>query len=108
MTKKLPEIIPGEILLEKFLQPMDISPNKLAKDIGVPPNRISQILHGKREITADTALRLGRYFNIEPEFWVNLQTRYNLKVAKNKGGAKIKREVKVYFSSEDLVSLSLA
>lgn len=99
MTKKLPAITPGEILLEEFLQPMDISQNKLAKDISVPPNRISQIVHGKREITADTALRLGRYFNIEPEFWINLQTRYNLKEVKSKVGAKINSEVKVYFSS---------
>ena len=108
MTKKLLAITPGEILLEEFLQPMEISQNKLAKDISVPPNRISQIIHGKREITADTALRLGRYFNIEPEFWVNLQTRYNLKEAKSKVGAKINSEVKVYFSSGDHGTLSAA
>lgn len=108
MTKKLPAITPGEILLEEFLQPMNISQNKLAKDISVPPNRISQIVHGKREITADTALRLGRYFNIEPEFWINLQTRYNLKEVKSKVGAKINSEVKVYFSSGEHGNLSVA
>ena len=108
MTKKLSAITPGEILLEEFLQPMEISQNKLAKDINVPPNRISQIIHGKREITADTALRLGRYFNIEPEFWINLQTRYNLKEAKGKVGAKINREVKVFLSSGHQGTLSAA
>ena len=69
MEKKLTPITPGEILLEEFLIPMEISQNQLAKDLNVPPNRISQIINGKREITADTALRLSRYFNIEPEFW---------------------------------------
>ena len=108
MTKKLLAITPGEILLEEFLQPMEISQNKLAKDINVPANRISQIIHGKREITADTALRLGRYFNIEPEFWINLQARYNLKEAKDKVGDKINSEVKVFLSSEHHGSLSAA
>ena len=87
---------------------MEISQNKLAKDINVPPNRISQIIHGKREITADTALRLGRYFNIEAEFWINLQMRYNLKEAKGKFGAKINSEVKVCFPSGDHETLSAA
>jgi antitoxin HigA-1 len=108
MTKKLSAITPGEILLEEFLQPMEISQNKLAKDINVPPNRISQIIHGKRDITADTALRLGRYFNIEPEFWVNLQTRYNLKEAKGKIGDKINSEVKIFLSSGHKGTLSAA
>ncbi len=80
MVKKLTPITPGEILLEEFLKPMEISQTQLAKDLNVPPNRISQIINGKREITADTALRLGRYFNIEPEFWLNLQSRYNISV----------------------------
>ena len=73
---------------------MNISPTQLAKDINVPPNRISQIIHGKRDITADTALRLGKCFGIEPEFWLNLQVRYNVKIAKNKLGDKIELEVK--------------
>jgi len=88
--------LPGEVLLEEFLKPMGISQNKLARDINVPPNRISQIIRGKREITADTALRLGKYFRIEPEFWLNLQIRYNMKVARNKVGNKIDKEVKVH------------
>ena len=98
MVKKLSPVTPGDVLLEEFLTPMGISQNQLARDINVPPNRISQIVHGKREITADTALRLGKYFNIEPEFWLNLQLRYNVKVARNKVGVSIDKEVKVYYS----------
>ena len=94
MAKKLNPITPGDVLLEEFLKPMEISQNQLAKDINVPPNRVSQIIRGKREITADTALRLGKYFGIEPEFWLNLQVRYNMKIAKNEVGIKIDREVK--------------
>ena len=96
MAIKLSPITPGDVLLEEFLKPMGISQNQLARDINVPPNRISQIIHGKREITADTALRLGKYFKIEPEFWLNLQVRYNMKVARNKMGIKIDKEVKVH------------
>lgn len=98
MTKKLSPITPGEILLEEFLKPMGISQSQLAKDISVPANRISQVIHGKREITADTALRLGKYFGIEPEFWLNLQVRFNMKIAKSKLGRIIEKEVKVHFS----------
>jgi len=98
MQKKLSPITPGDVLLEEFIKPIEISQNQLAKDINVPANRVSQIIHGKREITADTALRLGRYFGIEPEFWLNLQLRYNMKIAKNKLGAKIQQEVKVHLS----------
>ncbi|MCP4680848.1 MAG: HigA family addiction module antidote protein [Desulfobacterales bacterium] len=97
MAKKLSPITPGDVLLEEFLEPMGITQNLLAKDINVPANRISQIIHGKREITADTALRLGKYFGIEPEFWINLQMRYNMKTAKSKLEKKIEKEVKVYF-----------
>ncbi len=97
MTKKLSPITPGDILLEEFLKPMNITQSQLSKDIKVPANRISQVIHGKREITADTALRLGKYFGIEPEFWLNLQVRYNMKIARNKIGKKIEKEVKVYF-----------
>ncbi len=96
MAKKLTPIIPGDNLLEEFLKPMGISQNQLAKDIKVPANRISQIVHGKREITADTALRLGKYFGIEPEFWLNLQMRYNMKIAINKVGKEIEMEVKIH------------
>ena len=99
MAKKLPPITPGEILLEEFLKPFEISQNQLARDIQVPANRISQIIHGKREITADTALRLGKYFDIEPEFWLNLQTRYNIKIARSNLGDKIKRDVKTFSQS---------
>lgn len=94
MDNKLPPITPGDILLEEFLQPMGITESRLANDIQVPANRISQIIRGQREITADTALRLGKYFGIEPEFWMNLQMRYNMKIAKNCKGEKIDREIK--------------
>ena len=76
--KKLSPIHPGEILEEEFLKPMAISQYRLAKDISVPPRRINEIVHGKRSITADTALRLGKYFGISAQFWLNLQTRYDL------------------------------
>ena len=81
--KKLPPIHPGEILIEEFLEPMGISQYRLAKDISVPPRRINEIVHGKRSITADTALRLGRFFGMSPQFWLNLQTRYDLEVAED-------------------------
>ncbi len=94
MTRKLAPLPPGTILLEEFLEPMGISRAQLARDIGVPPNRISQIINGKREISADTALRLGVYFDIEPEFWLNLQIRYNLKIAKERAGTHIVSTIK--------------
>ncbi len=78
--KKLPPIHPGEILMDEFLKPMGISQYRLAKDISVPPRRINEIVHGKRSITADTAIRLGRFFNMTPHFWLNLQSRYDLEV----------------------------
>ena len=81
--KKLPPIHPGEILQEEFLEPMGISQYRLAKDISVPPRRINEIVHGKRAVTADTALRLGRFFNMSPQFWLNLQTRYELEVTED-------------------------
>jgi len=82
-NKKLPPIHPGEILLEEFLKPMGISQYRLAKDISVPPRRINEIVHGKRSITADTALRLGRFFGMSAQFWLNLQTRYDLEVTED-------------------------
>ncbi|MEA3359239.1 MAG: HigA family addiction module antitoxin [Thermodesulfobacteriota bacterium] len=82
-NKNLPPIHPGEILLDEFLKPMGISQYRLAKDTSVPPRRINEIVHGKRSITADTALRLGRFFNMSPQFWLNLQTRYDLEVTED-------------------------
>lgn len=96
MAQKLTPVTPGDILLEEFLEPMGISQAQLAREIKVPPNRINQIINGKREISTDTALRLGKYFGIEPEFWLNLQMRYNMKLVREKTGRKIDREVKKY------------
>jgi addiction module HigA family antidote len=108
MAKKLSPITPGDVLLEEFLKPMEITQNQLARDINVPANRVSQIIHGKREITADTALRLGKYFGIEPEFWLNLQMRYNMKIARNKVGKKIESEVKAHFPQTEARNLATA
>ncbi|MEE8484530.1 MAG: HigA family addiction module antitoxin [Nitrospinota bacterium] len=85
---------PGEILLEEFLKPMGISQNMLAREIDVSPRRVNEIVLGRRSITADTALRLGRYFDMEPEFWMNLQSRYDLRTAKNKLGKNLKKRVR--------------
>ena len=93
--KMLPPIHPGEILMEEFLKPLCISQYKLAKDINVPARRINEIVHGKRSITADTALRLSRYFNLSERFWLNLQARYDLEVEKDKLNDRIETEVKV-------------
>ncbi len=84
MKEYLDPIHPGEILMEDFLKPLNISINKLARDIHVPPGRISNIVNGKRSITADTALRLGAYFGVSPELWLNLQTDYDLRIARRK------------------------
>jgi antitoxin HigA-1 len=80
----LEPITPGEILLDDFLAPLGISINRLSRDLSVPPNRISEIVNGKRSITADTALRLQRYFGVEAQFWLNLQTEYDLRMMKRK------------------------
>ncbi|GAB4258082.1 MAG: HigA family addiction module antitoxin [Deferrisomatales bacterium] len=94
MAKRdFPPIHPGEILLEEFLKPMGISQYRLAKDIGVTPRRINEIVHGRRGITADTALRLGRFFGMEAEFWMNLQSRYDMEVAQEVLGDRLEREV---------------
>lgn len=87
-------IHPGEILLEEFLQPMAISQYRLAKDISVPQRRISEITQGKRAITADTALRLGKFFNMEAQFWLNLQSRYDLLCAKEVLDDRLDKEVR--------------
>jgi len=95
MPRKIPPIHPGEILLEEFLKPMGISQYRLAKDTSVPPRRINEIVHGKRSITADTALRLSRYFGMSERFWLNLQTRYDLEVEKDRLGPRLDKEVRV-------------
>ena len=92
----IPPIHPGEILMEEFLKPLGISQYKLAKDINVPARRINEIVHGKHSITADTALRLSRYFNLSERFWLNLQARYDLEVEKDKLNDRIEAEVKVF------------
>lgn len=93
MNKQLPPIHPGEILMEEFLEPMGISQYRLAKDISVPPRRINEIVHGKRSITADTALRLGRFFGMSPQFWLNLQTRYDLEMTEDFLAGRLDNEV---------------
>ena len=93
--KKDAPIHPGEILLEEFLKPMNISQYQLAKDISVPPRRINEIVLGKRSISADTALRLSRYFRLSERFWLNLQSAYDLEVEKDRLEGRIESEVKV-------------
>src|SRR5216683_7076677 len=92
---KLPPIHPGEILLEEFLNPLGISQYRLAKETSVPPRRINEIVHGTRSISADTALRLARYFGTSERFWLNLQSRYDLEIEKDRLGDRLRREVKV-------------
>jgi addiction module HigA family antidote len=99
MPRKLPAVHPGEVLLEEFLKPMDISQYQLAKDISVPPRRINEIVLGKRAITADTALRLARYLGTSERFWLNLQARYDLEVEKDRLGRRLTREVRVLATS---------
>jgi len=94
-TKRIMPIHPGEVLLEEFLEPLGISQYRLAKDISVPARRINEIVHGKRSITADTALRLSRYFGLSDRFWLNLQARYDLELEKDKLEGRIEAEVKV-------------
>jgi len=94
--KKMNPIHPGEILLEEFLAPMQLSQNKIAADIGVPPRRINEIIHGKRRITADTALRLAHYFGMSPQFWLGLQMDYDLDVEEDRLADRLAEEVKTY------------
>jgi antitoxin HigA-1 len=97
MAKKpanLEPIHPGEILFEEFIKPLGISINRLSRDLNVPPNRIHGIVHGTRSITADTALRLGEYFGVSPETWMNLQAEYDLRTARRTVGDKIARTVR--------------
>ena len=91
--KKLTPIHPGEILLEEFLKPLGLSQYRIARDLSVPPRRINEIMHGKRGITAHTALRLGRYFGTSARFWLNLQARYDLEVESDRLGRRLLKEV---------------
>ena len=93
-SKLLANITPGEILTEDFLKPMGLSQYRLAQDIGVPPRRINEIVKGERAVTADTALRLGRYFKMSAQFWLNLQTHHDLEVVEEQLGRRLQREVK--------------
>ena len=93
--RELDPIHPGEILLEEFLNPMDITQYRLAKDISVDPRRINEIVHGKRGVSADTAIRLGHFFGMSPQFWLNLQSHYDLELLDMQSGDQIQNEVKV-------------
>ncbi len=99
--ERLPPVHPGEVLLEDFMKPMGLSQYRLAKDIGVPALRISQIVNGKRAVTVDTAMRLARYFGTSAMVWLRLQVRYELEVAEEQMREKINREVKVRQSLEE-------
>ena len=93
MTKKLAPVHPGEVLLEEFLAPLEISQYRLAKAIKVSPRRINEIVHGARAVSADTALRLARYFGTSERFWLNLQTQHDLDVERDRIGAQISKEI---------------
>ncbi len=95
MTELLDEIHPGEILLEDFMKPMGISARQLAADIDVSPSRISELVHGNRPVTADTALRLGLFFSMEPRFWINLQSEYDMRIATRDLQKKISPRIRV-------------
>jgi addiction module HigA family antidote len=94
--EKLAPVHPGEILLEEFMKPLGISQTRLGRDLGVSPRRINEIVHGKRSVTADTALRLSRYFGTSAEFWLGLQADYDLDTASDRLAERILREVKVF------------
>ena len=93
---KLENIHPGEVLLEEFLAPMGLSQNRIAREIGVPPRRINEIVHGKRAVTADTALRLARYFGTSEAFWMGLQADYDLEEARNRLGKRLETDVSIH------------
>ena len=94
--RKLAPVHPGEILLEEFMKPLGLSQTRLGRNLGVSPRRINEIVHGKRSITADTALRLSRFFGMSAEFWLGLQTDFDLDTASDRLAERILREVKVY------------
>ena len=93
-TKKLAPVHPGEVLLEEFLKPLGLSQNRLALNIGVPPRRVNEIVLGKRRVTAETALRLARYFNTTPQFWLGLQADYDLDIAADELGERLEHEIR--------------
>ncbi len=95
-AEKMDPVHPGEILLEEFLRPMNLSQNRLALDIRVPARRINEIVHGKRRVTADTALRLAKYFDMSPQFWLGLQMDYDLDMAEDQLAERIEKEVQIY------------
>ena len=99
VARKIPPIHPGEILLEEYLKPLGLSQYRLAKEISVPARRVNEIVHGKRAITADTALRFSRFFGTSDRFWLNLQTRYDLEVEKERLKGRLEREVSKYRSA---------
>ena len=103
MSIKFAPVHPGEILLEEFLKPFGISQYRLAQDIGVPPRRINEIVHGKRAVSADTALRLSRYFGLSERYWMNLQARYDIELEKDRLEGRLEQEVRV-FSAPTLAS----
>jgi addiction module HigA family antidote len=94
--EKIRPVHPGEILLQEFLEPLGVSQNRLALAINVPPRRINEIVHGKRRVTADTALRLGRYFGTSPQFWLGLQMDFDLDVEEDRLGGNLEKDVKQY------------
>jgi len=96
MNVKFAPVHPGEILLEEFLKPLAITQYRLAQDIGVHPRRINEIVHGKRAVSADTALRLARYFGLSERYWLNLQARYDLEVEKDRLADRLEQEVRVF------------
>lgn len=95
VSRKIAPVHPGEILLEEYLHPLGLSQYRLAKDISVPPRRVNEIVHGIRAITADTALRLSRYFGTSERFWMNLQVRYDLEIEKDRLAGRLESEVQV-------------
>lgn len=95
-SKRLPPVHPGEVLLEEFLGPLELTQYRLAKDLSVPPRRINEIVHGTRAVTADTALRLARYFGTSDRFWLNLQAAYDLDVQRDRLGKRLEEEVAVH------------
>ena len=96
LSKKMPPVHPGEILQEEFLKPMNLSQNRLALDIRVPARRINEIVHGKRRITADTALRLAKYFKMSPQFWLGLQMDYDLDITEDQLADRLDNEIQEY------------
>jgi addiction module HigA family antidote len=104
--RKLAPVHPGEILLEEFMKPLGLSQTRLGRDLGVSPRRINEIVHGKRSVTADTALRLSRYFGTSPEFWLGLQADYDLDTASDRLAERILREVKVFSPITEVQEIS--